>query len=599
MNLSAARPTVVGPAEAARRTLKLLAERRQIPTPETFADAYQEITGRRGGALAAQIVREVLRDFVRSGRMASQEAALAMQRAKDGEWRAVHDAIAQAIERRAGAANGGWPSTALALLKQTDALHVSWTRARKLDAVARVIEAAGDQPDVALERLNRLIESWGPALAHAKPVEAEMPPAAARRARPPARAIEPAVDDEPKSVRAAAAAWQHVAQRALGLLEESCGSDTAAAGKLREYAQRHAQASAEDAERIAARFTDVATAVERRLKEQQKIRAGLARMLRLLCGNLHSLTPEENWLAGQIEPIRALLNGRMSADELSTAEHSLALVIERQVGAQRGLQDAKVALKEMLATLIERIGTMGDSTGRFCERIGDYQGRLQDANDLQTLSNVIHGLLADTRLMRADIQSSRDELVEARRKVETYESRVRELERELSEVASLVQRDPLTHARNRRGLEEAFKVESARARRYGADMAFLLIDVDDFKRVNDSFGHLGGDRALVHLAQTLHATLRPTDLLVRLGGEEFGVLLPATTRDDALAVAERLRRELAKRPVEVDGRPCVLTFSGGLAPWHRDESLEQWIERADAAMYRAKREGKDRIAVAE
>ncbi|MBX9794515.1 MAG: GGDEF domain-containing protein, partial [Burkholderiaceae bacterium] len=318
-------------------------------------------------------------------------------------------------------------------------------------------------------------------------------------------------------------------------------------------------------------------------------------MLALLCDNMRSLTPEETWLVGQLEPIRALLDGPLSADELSTAEHSLAMVIERQVNARRSLQDAKVALKEMLATLIERIGMMGDSTGKFYDQVGDYQTRLERADNFETLSTVIRGLLADTQVVRADIQSSRNELVEARRKVETYEARVRELERELSEVATLVQRDPLTQARNRRGLEEAFKLESARALRYGSDMAFLLLDVDNFKQVNDSFGHLGGDRALVHLAQTLHATLRPTDVLVRLGGEEFGVLLPSTSLADARTVSERLQRELARRTLELEGRPCVLTFSGGLAVWQRGEPLEHWLERADAAMYRAKRAGKNRI----
>jgi diguanylate cyclase len=242
---------------------------------------------------------------------------------------------------------------------------------------------------------------------------------------------------------------------------------------------------------------------------------------------------------------------------------------------------------------------MGDSTGRFYQQVGDYQSRLEGANDFETLSGVIRGLLSDTQVMRISIQSSRDELLEARRKVETYEARVRELERELTQVANLVQKDPLTQALNRRGLDEAFRVESARARRYGSEISFLLIDVDDFKKVNDSLGHLGGDRALVHLAQTLYATLRPTDLLVRLGGEEFGVLLPSTALAEAQFVAERLQRELARRTLEYEGRLCPLTFSGGVAQWRATESLEQWIERADAAMYRAKRAGKNRIEQAQ
>ncbi len=600
MNMNDMRDAAFNPAEAARRTLKLLAERRQIPTPETFADAYQEITGHRAGG-ALPLVKDVLRDLVRTGRATPQEAAQILQRAKDHEWRAVHEAIAPALERRGGATGANWPATALTLLRLVDGLHANWTRARKLDAIARVIDAAGDKPDLALERLNRLIESWGPVLATAKPPEAapEPPPAAPPRPVKPALPVHDAADEQLKQVRAAADAWQQVVQRSLRLLEQSCGADTPAAMKLRDFGKQHAQATGEDVGKLAPRFTDVASAVERRLEEQNKVRAGLARMLGLLCDNMRSLTPEETWLAGQLEPIRALLAGPITADDLSTAEHSLALVIERQVNARRSLQDAKFALKEMLATLIARVGTMGDSTDKFYDQVGDYQQRLEHAEDFETLSGVIRGLLADTHVVRADIESSREELIGARRKVETYEARVRELERELSEVATLIQRDPLTQARNRRGLEEAYKIEAARAQRYGSDLTFLLIDVDNFKRVNDTFGHAGGDRALVHLAQTLHSTLRPTDVLVRLGGEEFGVLLPSTTLADASIVAQRLQRELARRTLELDGRPCPLTFSGGLALWQRGEALDHWLERADAAMYGAKRAGKNRVEVAE
>jgi len=590
----------LSPAEAARRTLKLLAERRQTPTPESFAEAYQEVTGR-GSGVAAQVIKEVLRDFVRSGRVSSQEAAQALQRAKDNDWRAVHEALAQAIERRVGAVGTHWPSTTLALLKQADGLHANWTRARKLDAVTRVIDASGDQPDVALERLSKLIESWGPALATVRPPEPIVEPPAAPLAvtKPAARPIDTIADEALKNARAAAEAWQQVAQRALRLLEQSCGDGVPATGKLREYQRQHARVAVDELGKLVPRFTDVVASVERRLEEQNKIKAGLARMLALLCDNMRSLTPDETWLAGQLEPIRALLSGPLSADDLSIAEHSLAMVIERQANARRSLQDAKVALKEMLATLIERIGTMGDSTGKFYQQVGSYQIKLEGANDFETLSTVIRGLLADTKTMRADIQSSHNELLDARRKVESYETRVRELERELSQVATLVQRDPLTHAMNRRGLEEAFRIEVSRAQRYGSDMSFLMIDVDNFKQVNDSLGHLGGDRALVHLAQTLHATLRPTDVLVRLGGEEFGVLLPSTSLADAKAVGERLRRELARRAFQFEGKPCPLAFSGGLAQWRGGESLEQWLERADAAMYRAKRAGKDRIEEAQ
>src|SRR5262249_36897483 len=212
------------------------------------------------------------------------------------------------------------------------------------------------------------------------------------------------------------------------------------------------------------------------------------------------------------------------------------------------------------------------STGRFYEQVGGYQKQLENANDFTTLSSVIKGLLADTQIVRADIHASRAELVDAQRKVDAYELRVRELEHELTQVSALVQKDPLTQAMNRRGLEEAFRIETARATRYESPLVLAMLDLDDFKKLNDSLGHVAGDRALVHLAQIMKATLRPTDLLARLGGEEFTVLFPATGLEEAALATERLQKELARSNFSFEGQRVSLAFSAGVAVWRLAES---------------------------
>ncbi len=629
-------------AELARRALKTLAERRLIPTPDTFSEVYYELSGRR--AVSAQAaLKELLKDLVRANRMAAQEAAQVNQAAGRHDWSVVREHLERALARRPGATGQTWPQLVAALLKQADLLHANWTRARKIDAVSRVIESSGDQADVALERLARLVESWGPPLA-SLPGRDEGPDAAPATAGASTRPVPPAgpdaLPDRPEVGRAANAtgggerstdrsgarsllagpggdarsdedatarppaahgmhdcadAWRQVAVRAVRLLEDTCPEGSAGQAALREFVTRHAAACDSGSAELLPRFSEAAALVQRQLAEQDQVRSGLQRLLALLCDNMKSLTPEEAWLAGQLEPIRALLAGPLTARQLAQAEQKLAGVIAQQAGARRSLQEAKVALKEMLATLIERIGAMGTSTGRFYEQVGAYQRELECANDLDTLSRVISGLLADTQLIRADIQASREELVQARRKVESYEARVKELERELTQVSTLVQKDALTQALNRRGLEDAFRIETARATRYGAPLSLLMLDLDDFKRLNDTLGHVAGDRALVHLAQTMQATLRPTDLVARLGGEEFTILFPATDLEEAAAAGERLLRELARRTFAFEGRSHPITFSAGCAQWRADEPLEDLIRRADATMYEAKRSGKNRV----
>ncbi len=599
--------------EIARRALKTLAERRMIPTPDTFAEVYFEMAGLRPGAgSAVGVIRELLRDILKQNRLAPQEATALMERATRHDWPAVREALDKVLARRNGAAGGNWPQMTLNLLRQADALHANWTRGRKLDAVARVIDGA-PEADVALDRLQRLVESWGPAMAtlpkppreeerdpltaNTQPLPADFPglmPAAQRYAADPTELQ--ALQAQLAQAQASSDAWKQVALRAMRVLEHGSIEGSPAQQKLREYAHQHGRVlPPEDVNKLVPRFVDVVAAIDRQLGEEHKVKAGLQRLLALLCDNMKSLSPEEAWLTGQLEPIRALLAGPLQSQLLADAEARLTQVIGQQSAARRSLLDAKVALKEMLATLIERIGSMGHSTGRFYEQVGVYQAELEKATDIASLSHVIKGLLADTQLVRVDIQQSREELLNARRKVEAYEQRVKQLEKELMTVSTLVQKDPLTHALNRRGLEEAFRIENARSQRYGLPMSLAVIDLDDFKQLNDTQGHLAGDRALVHLLTVLQAALRPTDVVARIGGEEFAILYSSTDSTEAVAATERALAELTTRPFQHDSFTQALSFSAGVATWVPTEPLEALLERADDAMYKAKRAGKHRV----
>jgi diguanylate cyclase len=122
-----------------------------------------------------------------------------------------------------------------------------------------------------------------------------------------------------------------------------------------------------------------------------------------------------------------------------------------------------------------------------------------------------------------------------------------------------------------------------------------MLDLDNFKRLNDTLGHLAGDRALVHLLTVLQAVMRPTDIVSRVGGEEFAILFSATSLQEAMVATQRAQSELAKRPFQHEGLSHPITFSAGTAQWRSGETLEQLLERADQALYEAKRAGKNRV----
>jgi len=175
-----------------------------------------------------------------------------------------------------------------------------------------------------------------------------------------------------------------------------------------------------------------------------------------------------------------------------------------------------------------------------------------------------------------------------------YQNRRRQfaLERELRRLAST---DALTGLHNRRELEQRIAEEMSRSRRHGEPLSVVIGDLDHFKQVNDAFGHSIGDEVLRAVGERMRQDLRTEDLAVRWGGEEFLLMLPSTNLDQAVQVADKLRRAIAERPIGCNGREVPVTISLGAAELEKDEELEELIRRADDAMYRAKTEGRNRV----
>ena len=160
------------------------------------------------------------------------------------------------------------------------------------------------------------------------------------------------------------------------------------------------------------------------------------------------------------------------------------------------------------------------------------------------------------------------------------------------QLQSLVFSDHLTGVLNRRGLMEAGQREYARAARQSSPFGVIILDADHFKRINDEFGHDIGDRVLVEIAKTCGATARISDVVGRIGGEEFAILLPDTPLDGGVTLAERLRQAIA---LPREGVPPFTVSVGVAASATGDLRFEEVLKRADQALYRAKRAGRDRV----
>jgi len=163
-------------------------------------------------------------------------------------------------------------------------------------------------------------------------------------------------------------------------------------------------------------------------------------------------------------------------------------------------------------------------------------------------------------------------------------------------LSHLATEDPLTRLLNRRGLEDALFISMAQASRKGLSTAAVMLDIDHFKQVNDSFGHEVGDRVIQQVAGILGRMSRSSDVVARTGGEEFLLILPDTELGAARILAERIRVAIGERPLLVDGQRIPITISLGVAGASGDVDLEDLSQDADRAMYLAKRGGRNRVA---
>jgi diguanylate cyclase (GGDEF)-like protein len=171
-----------------------------------------------------------------------------------------------------------------------------------------------------------------------------------------------------------------------------------------------------------------------------------------------------------------------------------------------------------------------------------------------------------------------------------------EYQQHLSNLATL---DPLTRLLNRRGMEDTLQISLAQASRRGSPTSAIMVDIDHFKGVNDSFGHEVGDHVLRQVADVLGRLSRSSDVVARTGGEEFLLILPETELESARVLAERIREAIGERPLLVDSQRIAVTVSLGVACTVGDANLDNLSQEADRAMYLAKRGGRNRVASVE
>lgn len=585
--------TPTNPFEIARDTLKQLAQKRIAPTPDNYQALYHEIAGTK--VSKRNFPESYLRSLAGALPKASpDQLRLARQldeAIRNEDWPAFQTHLSNFVAALVETQKLAWADLISDLLRQWEAKHPGLTSARKRESLEHVLSGSAGNPENLYSRLQNLLRSWGNGRETSEQNLAVDPTSEAKSTEP-----------APRGQNADESLLRQFRELFAFTLETAIATQLLESPQLSEDAKHLATAirqarSVEETQDFLARLKRFAFKLELLAEDQQELRKSLLGLLRLLVENMTELVTDDRWLHGQIEVVREIIDKPLSQRSIDDAERRLKEVLFKQCQLKASLNEAREAIKQMLTGFVDHLADFADATSDYHDRIENFAGRISSANNIADLETVLGEVMRETRNIQINARQSHDELQATRQRVQEAETRISELELELAKTSNLVRHDQLTGALNRHGLEEIFGKEVARAKRHDTVLCVALLDIDNFKKLNDALGHDVGDLALVHLASTCRDTLRPQDTVARYGGEEFVILLPETRLDDAVRALTRLQRELTKRFFLHDNEKVLITFSAGVTQMREDDDQASVIKRADEAMYKAKQSGKNRVEI--
>jgi diguanylate cyclase len=301
------------------------------------------------------------------------------------------------------------------------------------------------------------------------------------------------------------------------------------------------------------------------------------------------------YVSGDNAPLRQAvdeqLNRRSSLDEQSTQALFARHVAEVDPATAQRVSDG---FTRVLSGMAESAALAGDQTARFGDSLSRLSANLQD----QGPAPVLLALQDSTRDMQSAVSRLQERLAESQREIQQLRDEVRRARHD-----SLV--DSLTGLANRRAFDERMAqcldtVPAPAGSSAPPDTCLLMADIDHFKRINDTYGHAFGDQVIKAVGQVLRQMAPDAGLAARIGGEEFALLLPATSVEQARELAEQVRGRIAASRIRRQGQNGAIehiTVSLGLTPWHPGDSVASVFDRADQALYRSKSDGRDRVTV--
>ncbi len=597
------------PLELARQTLMQLSKSQSPPTPDNYRRVYNEMAGVESAdhsSVLSKAFEKVLNDLGKDKPkylVASQKISALVKKQDSAN---LENHIRSLLPTGSSDTDGvNWATLLRYLLKQLDVNHSGITLTRKKEGLNRVIVNFASDPNQLGQKIQALVTSWGEgqAITHANDehnlevISTEIDTSQVLESIP-TKNLVLAVDDTQLKL---AIGWRDLLIRTITLVVLPQFAEIPPAAKRIEALIKRAQEAntLEEVNALSEALKSTLLRAEMQTDSQHRMQESLVQMLRLLVSSMGELTVEDKWLHGQIAIVEDIISKPLNLDVVYNAESSLKELIFKQASIKPGLVAAKETLKGMMSTFIIGLADITESTDTYQTKIADYQEQITATDDMAQLNVILQSLVGDIHTMNADAVHSQSAFLETQKKVEEAEKQINELTTKLDYISEVAHEDFLTGALNRRGMNEAIDREFARADRHNTPLSLAMIDIDHFKKINDTMGHSTGDVALAHLAKVVKSVLRSTDVLARYGGEEFVILLPGSKQSDAVNVVAGVQRDLTKNFFMHNSERVLITFSAGVSERATGEGIDAVLPRADAALYLAKQTGRNRVVGAD
>lgn len=565
-------------AQLAKQALRRLAQDKLEPTPENFARAY-DTEARAAGVPAPAAERS------RPDASAAEAMPTPTEAPADLPWSDLISRLTRGLETS----------------------HRQWTAGRKRESLQRVLQGSRQNSPRLHERLNQLVSSWDSQPTDSTGLDVAGTPQASDSAPGASQDTQTTQPVAPSSQPAQAPSGEWIADLLLQTVDAALPDTDPVTRDARlelheglPAAWASLSAADDSAQLFEARQALETTCqqTQRAIAHRQHLYDQIASLCHVLTDSMLDLVEDDSWVQGQCLAVRSELSQGLNHRGVRRIEQLVEDTRLRQQSLKQERHSARQALKDLIHQMLQELSQLDETTGRYHERLSTYADTIGQADSLESLTGVVRDMVQDSRTVHDVISQTQTRLQSEHERASALNTRVQQLEQEIRKLSDEVSTDPLTQIANRRGLMATFDRKREQTQEQRKPLSIGLLDVDNFKKLNDTLGHQTGDEALKFLARRVSESLRPDDAVARYGGEEFVVLLPDTGLDDAQQILTRLQRQLSAEFFEHDNQKVFITFSAGVTTYRADEAIEMALDRADMALYEAKRTGKNKTCTA-